>query len=163
MSNYHDRLAAIRHKRIERRAGKALIHEEDQMLEYIEGNKVPVMIQHCVIKVMKKIPGNDKEKFLSAFNICSATFSKHGYTRSGGMQMTGKGIKRNREHQREKEASSKKSRYNGLVERLWRPTIKRRSVEEQKSQTEGLSRANNAKARLENISAQRRAKRAQRK
>lgn len=152
MANYHDRLADIRAQRVRRRAGKALIHEEPEMLTLIGANKVPVMIQHCVIKVMKKMPGNDKEKFLSAFNICSATFSKHGYTNRGSMAMTGAGVKRNRRHQREKEASIKKTRYNNFVSRLWKSAIKRQ-------QTESKARkSSNAQTRLQRITAKRSAR-----
>ena len=148
MANYHDRMAAIRHMRIRKRAGKPLIHEEDEMLGYIGDNKVPTMIQHCVLKVMKKMPGGDREKFLSAFNICSATFSKHGYTREGSMNMTGPGVKRNRRHQREKEASVKKTRYSNTVDRLWRAAIKRskREVREEKTPPNVHTRLNKIKA-----------------
>lgn len=153
MSNYIDRLADLRAQRVRRRAGKALIHEEPEMLGLIGKNKVPTMIQHCVLKVIKKMPGSDKEKFLSAFNICSATFSKHGYTQRGSMSMTGKGVKRNRRHQREKEASVKKTRYNNLVDRLWKASIKRQA--ESKA---NLAKANNAQSRMDRIRAQRAAR-----
>jgi hypothetical protein len=122
--NFFRRMMALRQKRIERRAGKALIHDEEAILDFVSANKVPTMIQHCVLKVSKKVGGDGKEKFISAFNICSACFSKHGYTRAGTMGMTGKGLKRNRLHQREKEASSKKAKYNGLVTQLWANSIK---------------------------------------
>lgn len=121
-------MARLRQKRIESRAGKALIIEEEEMLSLIEGNKVPTMLQHCILKVMKKMGGSEREQFISAVNICSATFSKYGYTKLP-MRMTGKGIKRNRLHQREKEASGKKARYNGKVRKLWAASIKRMKEE----------------------------------
>lgn len=152
-ANYLDRLAEIRAQRVRRRAGKALIHEEPQMLDLISANKVPTMIQHCILKVGKKMPGSEKEKFLSAFNICSATFSKYGFTNRGTMNMTGKGVKRNRRHQREKEASTKKTRYNNLVDRLWKSAIKRQ-VEAQKN----AKKATNAQSRLDRIKARRAAR-----
>lgn len=130
-ANFHKRMTALRHKRILARAGKALIHEEGEILELIEANRVPTMIQHCILKVSKKLGGNEREAFISAVNICSATFSKYGYT-NAGMKMTGKGIKRNRRHQREKEASGKKGRYNGKVRKLWAASIKR--MKEERSQ-----------------------------
>lgn len=121
------------------------------MLALMGKGKVPTMVQHCVLKVMKKMPGSDKEKFLSAFNICSATFSKYGYTTSGSMNMTGKGVKRNRRHQREKEASIKKTRYNNVADRLWKAAIKRQQHESKGSKSLG----SNAKSRLGRIRAQR--------
>lgn len=151
-SNYHARLAALRMARVRRRAGKELIHNEEDMLDLIARNKVPVMVQHCVLKVMPKVGGNDREKFLSAFNICSATFSKHGYTQRNSMAMTGAGVKRNRRHQREKEASTKKTRYNNLVDRLWRAAIKRQQTEQKAANAAAKT---NAQARLSKIKAQR--------
>lgn len=153
MANYLDRLAELRSQRVRRRAGKALIHEEPEMLGLIGANKVPTMIQHCVLKVMKKMPGNDKERFLSAFNICSATFSKYGFTRRGTMGMTGKGVKRNRRHQREKEASSKKTRYNNTVDRLWKSAIKR-----QEEAQKNAKKTTNAQSRMDRLKAQRAAR-----
>lgn len=145
--NFWERMRRIRQKRIESRAGKALIHEEMEMLEFIDGNKVPTMIQHCVLKVMKKVGGDEKEQFISAFNICSATFSKHGYTRPASMGMTGAGIKRNRRHQREKEASAKKARYNGLVRKLWASSIKRMKEDRAKGPASAKKQTNIAKRR----------------
>lgn len=131
--NYFKRLIDIRRRRIEKRAGKELIIPEEEMLDAIRRNKIPTMIQHCILKVNKKVGGNDKEKFLSACNICAATFAKHGYLKArGSLQMTGKGIKRNRQHQREKEAGSKKGKYQGLVTRVWRAQMGRMDKEEAK-------------------------------
>jgi|GEM_PF-7060167 len=120
--------AAARQRKIEGRVGKKLIVPESVMLEMIRTNKVPTMIKHCVLAVMfkkrRKLRGTPKEQFLSAFNICCATFAKHGYLSGrGSINMTGRGMRRNRCHQREKVANKKKGRYNGVVNKLWTPQL----------------------------------------
>lgn len=118
---YLDRFKKLREKRIVRRAGgKGLIFDEDDMLGALVERKVPTMMQHCILRVYKKVHGTDKEKFISAFNICAAVFQNNGYMQSRSFTMTGKGVKNNRRHQREAEASSKRGSFNTLVNRLWR-------------------------------------------
>lgn len=128
-SNHWERIQQMRQRRIEKRCGKKLIHGEQRMLEYIAANQVPVMMQHCILKVYMKVDGSPKEKFISAFNICSACFSRYGYTYRGTMRKTGKGVKRNRMHQREKVAGQKKGRYKKLVSSLWSGSLKRMGAE----------------------------------
>lgn len=123
---YLDRFKQIRHKRVMKKAGKALLVDEDTMLGLIAERKVPTMVQHCVLKVKKKMDlkhANEKDAYLSAFNICIWVFREYGYMRRNGFTMTGKGVKRNRLHQREKEAAQKRSKYDRLTNRLWRAAI----------------------------------------
>lgn len=151
--------AAARQKGIEGRVGKKLIVTEADMLEMIRTNKVPTMIKHCVLAVMKKkkrrLPGTEKEQFLSAFNICCATFAKHGYlAQRGSIRMTGHGMKRNRCHQREKVSNRKKGRYNGIVSKLWTPHLdvaKSTSLDRKRE-------AKNARARMARMRQRRQAK-----
>lgn len=117
---YLDRFKKIREKRILRRAGKPLIFDEDRMVQALVDREVPTMMQHCILRVYPKVPGNDKERFLSAFNICAAVFQNHGYMRARSFTMTGKGTKNNGRHQREADASAKRNRYMAMVNRLWR-------------------------------------------
>lgn len=117
---YKQRLKRVRQDRVERRAGgKDLIHDEDTMIELLAAKAVPVMVQHCVLKVVRKTKGSPKDRYLAAFNICSAVFQNNGYMKRGSMSMTGKGLKRNRMHQREKEAASKKGRFKSLTDQLY--------------------------------------------
>lgn len=128
---FWERSRTIREKKVRRRAGgKDLIHDETAMMEHITKNKVPIMMQHCIIKVQKKMGGSGREKFLSAYNICSAVFQNGDYLAKDEMRMTGKGLKNNRRHQRERNASIKKVKYKTIVERLWGPTIRRMRKEE---------------------------------
>lgn len=121
---YLMRFARIREKRILKRiGGTPLIFDEMRMLEALVDREVPTMMQHCILRVVKKVPGTEKEKFISAFNICAAVFQKNGYMYSRSFKMTGKGSKNNMRHQREKEASLKRSRYMSLVSRLWRKSM----------------------------------------
>ena len=129
MGNYVDRLSALRQKRIEKRCGKRLIVPESQMLGYVFDNKVPAMMQHCILKVYLRMPGKPKERCISAFNICAATFQRYGYLRKGTMSPTGKGMKRNRMHQREPVAAKKRNRYWALMTRLWASALQRVSSE----------------------------------
>lgn len=148
--NYYQRLSALRKKRIEQRAGKALIITEEEMLEAIDKNKVPTMIQHCILKVSKKIGGNPKEAYLSAVNICGATFADYGYLRKrGSLSMTGKGVKRNRMHQREKEAPAKKARYLSMTQKNWRTALARMHEDQVGSVARELSDVQSALKDLE--------------
>lgn len=120
--------AAKRQKGIESRVGKKLIVPEAAMVEMIRTNKVPTMIKHCVLALLfkkkKRLPGTEKERFISAFNICCASFATHGYLdKRGSIRMTGRGMRRNRCHQREKVSNRKKGRYNGIVTKLWTPHL----------------------------------------
>lgn len=129
--NHWERLKKRRNKKVVQRAGgKKMIHSEDEMLDHIRNKKVPTMMQHCVVKVYKKMKGNGRERFLAAYNICAAVFQNNGYLKSEQMSMTGKGLKNNRRHQRESEASRKKSKYKGMVSSLWEHSIKRLEKQE---------------------------------
>jgi len=120
---YLDRFKKIRAKRIRKRAGKDLIFDEDVMIGHLANRAVPTMMQHCVLQVRKKMDGNEKEKYISAYNICSWVFQEYGYMRKGSLKMTGKDQKNNTRHQRETDASSKKQKFNALTMRLWRNSI----------------------------------------
>lgn len=124
-SEYLERFKKIRAKRVRSRAGKDLIFDEDRMIRALVDREVPTMMQHCILRVHPKMVGNDKERFLSAFNICAAVFQKNGYMRRRSFKMTGKGIKNNRRHQRETEAAGKRNRYIAIVNRLWRASMDR--------------------------------------
>lgn len=123
--NYVRRIAKARTARIEKRVGKPMIFTEEAILKLLMEKKVPTMVQHCILKVKEKVKGSPHERFVSAFNICGWVFQTYGYLRRSNSQMpmTGKGIKRNRQHQREKEASRKFSEYNSLVRKLWGPSV----------------------------------------
>lgn len=97
--------------------------EYDDMLEHLSANRYPTMVQHCILKVMKQVPGNNKAKFHGACNICLWVFRKHGYMAPHSLARTGKGMKRNRKHQREKEASRKRNMYKQVVEKIFRKEI----------------------------------------
>jgi hypothetical protein len=124
-ANYVRRIAKARTRRIEKRVGKPMIYDEETMLYLLMNRKVPTMVQHCILKVKEKVKGSQHEKFISAFNICGWVFQTYGYMKKSqtSMDMTGKGIKRNRQHQREKEASAKNSKYQSLVRKLWGPSL----------------------------------------
>ena len=79
--NYIRRLAKARTRRIEKRVGKPMIFSEEAMLQLLIDRKVPTMVQHCILKVKKKVSGSDHEKFISAFNICGWVFQHYGYLR----------------------------------------------------------------------------------
>lgn len=136
MMNYHDRLVKRREKRVVKKAsGKDLIFNEFEMLDFIRGNQVPVMVQHCILKVYRKMRGSGRERFLSAFNICSAVFQNNGYLWEGRLKMSGKGVKRNRMHQREKEASSKRGKYKRMIDVLWRSALNRQERKSDKDRS----------------------------
>lgn len=126
MANKKEFLTRMQRNRVKRHAGIVgrvgdLIFDENKMLEQILDRKVPTMMQHCVIKVMPKLEGTDRVAFIGAYNICSSVFMKYGYVRKNSVnfKMTAKGVANNRRHQREKEASRKKARWDSLVKRLW--------------------------------------------
>lgn len=146
-----------RRKSVEARAGKKLIIPEGVMVLAIRENQVPTMMKHCVLAVMKKgkLGGSQKEQFLSAFNICAATFAKHGYlARRGSLRMTGHGMRRNRCHQREKVAANKKARYNGLVNKLWTPQLDQARFQSGERKRE----AKNARERMSRMKSRRSAR-----
>lgn len=122
----------IRQQRIEARAGSRLIYSEDAMVGLILLKRVNTSMQHCVLKVMQKTQGGDKDKFLSAFNICGAVFEKYGYQKSGEMRLTPKGLRNNMRHRSEVDAGFKESRYASLQERVWGAAL-RRAAEEKRN------------------------------
>jgi hypothetical protein len=122
----------IRQQRIEARAGSRLIYTEDAMINLILLKRINTSMQHCVIKVMTKVQGGEKDKFLSAFNICGAVFEKYGYQKSGEMRLTSKGLRNNMRHRSEVDAGFKESRYDSLQERVWGASL-RRAAEEKRN------------------------------
>lgn len=123
---FYDRFAKIRKERIEKRVSRNLIYDEDEMLRMLMDRKVPTMIQHCILKVSKKVKGGGRAKYLSAFNICVSVFAKYGYiknTKGKGIEQTGKGTKRNRLHQNETDAGTKNSAYQAITSNLWSSSI----------------------------------------
>ena len=123
---YLDRFKKIRQKRILKRAGgKDLIFDEERMIRAHVDREVPVMMQHCILKVYKKMRGGDKERYISAFNICAAVFQKNGYMKKKSFKMTGKGETNNDRHSTEKKASEKRGKYLRLTNRLWRVPMAR--------------------------------------
>lgn len=128
--NYIRRIRDIRRRNVEARAkGVPLIFQEEAMIDLMLRNKVPTQMQHCVIKVHSKVQGTAQERFISAFNICAATFIRYGYQQPRSTTLTGKGMRNNLQHRREPDAGWKKDRYNWLVNSLWRGYLERRSKE----------------------------------
>lgn len=125
-----------REKNIEKRVGKALMWNETQIVDYLATDKVPTQMQHCILKVRDKVQGTDQEKFISAFNICGAVFTRNGYQQSNSMTLTSKGLRNNMMHRREIEAGEKRARYVSIVQRLYGPAIEDlKKEQDQKSQT----------------------------
>jgi hypothetical protein len=108
----------LRHSR-----GVALIFPEEEVIAQLANMSRPVntSMQHCVLKVFPKMGGTSEEKFLSAYNICSATFIKHGYMMKtqDGLSLTAKGMQNNLRHRREVAAGAKNSNFISLVNKLW--------------------------------------------
>ncbi|MGL4400155.1 MAG: hypothetical protein ACRCXD_09830 [Luteolibacter sp.] len=102
------------------------------MINLILLKRINTSMQHCVIKVMPKVQGGEKDKFLSAFNICGAVFEKYGYQKAGEMRLTPKGLRNNMRHRSEVDAGFKESRYDSMQERIWGAAL-RRAVEEKKT------------------------------
>lgn len=119
---YLERFKKIRAWRLKKKAGgRRLIFDEDRMVQALLDREVPTMMQHCILRVYKKASGgSDRERFLSAFNICAAVFQKNGYMQGGSFTMTGKGMNNNRRHQREADASAKRTNFASMANRLWR-------------------------------------------
>jgi hypothetical protein len=114
--NLLSREQKIRQKRIEQRAGKALIFDEPKILDLITNRKVPAQMQHCIIKVQKKMDGTKKEAFISAFNICQSVFQNYGYQVPQTTTLTANGLKNNMRHRREIGNSSKESNFRSMTE-----------------------------------------------
>lgn len=128
--NYLKRMREIRRRNVEARAkGVPLLFQEEGMIDLMLRNKVPTQMQHCIIKVHQKVQGSEQERFISAFNICAATFIKWGYQQPRSMTLTGKGMRNNMQHRREPDAGWKADRYRWLVNRLWRGYLERRDKE----------------------------------
>lgn len=109
----------------------------EQMLVQMHEETVPVMVQHCMIKVAKNVKGSLKNRVYAAYNICAATFGNGGYLnrgrlRKGKIRKTGKGMARDRKHQREKLRSRKRTVYNMMVKRAFGKALKR--LEEKKEE-----------------------------
>lgn len=128
---------AKREKDIENRIGKKLMWNETQIVDYLAADKVPTQMQHCILKVREKIPGTEHKKFISAFNICGAVFTRNGYQQPLSMTLTSKGLKNNMMHRREVAAGEKRGRYVSLVDRLYGAAIEDSKQEkEEKAQSE---------------------------
>lgn len=100
---------------IERRVGKKLMFSEMEIINAIRNRKVPTQMQHCILKVFNKVGGEtDRERFISAFNICGANFGRNGYQKYGFLTLTGKGVENNLRHRKEINNASKEARYKQL-------------------------------------------------
>lgn len=121
---YLNRFRRAREKRVVKKAGKKLIWDEEKMIEALAEDMVPVQMQHCILRVHPKMSGKPKDRFLSAFNICGSVFQKYGYMRKNSFKLNAKGVKNERRHKRETEASSKRTRYLALVKKLWGASIR---------------------------------------
>jgi hypothetical protein len=125
-----ERKKRARQRRIQSNAGgKRLRYGQDQMLQLIDDNNVPVQMQHCVLKVYAKVKGSRQDKYLAAFNICAANFEGNGFQKEKSMKLTSKGLKNNRKHQREKNAASKKAKFKTLTNMTWRNELKQLASE----------------------------------
>jgi hypothetical protein len=138
--NYLKRISDIRERNILSRAGKALIFRESEMIDLISQNKVPTQMQHCIIKVMPKMSGPEKEQFISAFNICGAVFQKHGYQKPRSTILTGKGLQNNLRHRREDGGGIKTSNYKSIEQRLWAAQVFRAEKDKEKKAQENYEK-----------------------
>lgn len=125
---YLQRIIRVRHQNILRHSkGVALIFPEEDVIAMMANMSRPVntSMQHCVLKVFPKMKGSDHEKFISAFNICAATFTKHGYMSKGvqSLTLTSKGMQNNLRHRLEVHAGTKYNNYISLVNKLWKVYI----------------------------------------
>lgn len=128
--NYIEREKQIRERNVRARAGgKALILSEDKIVDIIADRRMPTEMQHCIIKVLPKVSGSDKERFIAATNICQAVFQKNGYQTNGDTTLTPKGLKNNLRHRREVDNGFKESRYRAIEQRLWGGSVSRRLQE----------------------------------
>lgn len=90
------------------------------MVLLLRKKRVPTMVQHCVLKVYPQMRGNQLQKFSAAYNICLAVFQDYGYlAESSPTKMTGKGVARNRKHQRENVAGRKKRLFDAVVQKIF--------------------------------------------
>lgn len=127
----YERKKTARERRVKGGSGKLDIGEE-KLLLLISQDKVNTQMQHCILKVFKKMRGSDKEQFLAAANVCAGNFTSHGYQKSGSMLLTSKGVKNNRRHQRESNAGSKKAKFKTLAKRVWSEELKQLAQADQK-------------------------------
>lgn len=121
---YLQRIIRVRHQNLMRHSkGVPLIFPEEEVIAMMANMSRPVntSMQHCVLKVFPKMKGSDHEKFVSAFNICAATFVKHGYMTRGqqSLSLTAKGMQNNLRHRLEVHAGTKYNNYTSLVKKLW--------------------------------------------
>lgn len=87
-------------------------------------NRVPFIVKHCTVAIYKKggiEGGTDKEKFVSAWNIARARLTEYGYLAGGSdkgpesnIKLTGKGLKRESEHRREKGGAAKNALFDSM-------------------------------------------------
>jgi len=139
--NLMSREQRIREKNILNRAGKALIFNEPKILDLVMNRKVPNQMQHCIIKVQKKMGGTDKEAFVSAFNICQAVFQNYGYQYPDTTTLTSKGLQNNMRHRREIGNSAKESRFRQMT--TW---FKNEMVEAERQKNESSKQKDNEAA-----------------
>jgi hypothetical protein len=91
-----------------------------EMVLLLRKKKVPTMVQHCILKVYPKMHGNQLQRFHKAYNICVAVFQKHGYMfESSPTKMTGKGVSRNRKHQRETISGRKSRLFDAVIDKIF--------------------------------------------
>lgn len=108
-----------RTKRGSSTTNKPPIFSQKVMLKHLNQNLLPAMVNHCIIKVYKKVKGGKRAKFYAAYNICLATFQKYGYMQEKSLRRTAKGMKRNRKHQRESARGRKRRVYETMVTSIW--------------------------------------------
>jgi hypothetical protein len=103
-------------------------------MEY-PASRLPALLKHMTLAIFKKKKGQEKQRFLEAFEIARHQLVQYGYltavSKSGPLKMiklTGKGIKKSAEHDRE--SAAKERAFAQLYEQY------RASLEVQESEEE---------------------------
>lgn len=89
-------------------------------------NDVPIMCKHMCMAIFNKWPGYERDKFLNSFAISRGKMVEWGYMTRGSdvgptknMQLTPKGIVRNRQHVRERGGAGKSREFDRLFAAWW--------------------------------------------
>lgn len=91
-------------------------------------NRVPALVKHMTMAIYNKggiDGGTRKERFISAWNIARARLTQYGFLREGSdkgpvstIVLTGKGLKRETLHRRERDGAMKDAKFDELFEQL---------------------------------------------
>lgn len=94
-----------------------------KIVELNNKNRVSTFVRHCVVAIYEnlRMKENRTRSFIGAHNIAYAMLQRHGYVKSEGFGLTGRGSVRNKIHEKEPGYGSvRSSKYGSLYNSVFK-------------------------------------------